>query len=273
MAKQRTTRPGYHWQPVLGRLNRRVAGRTRWRLPRLRVPRWTGRWRQAALVVLVLASTAGGGWWLYQSPLLSIREAAVEGNVVLSPEAVRSIADIEGRSITQPDFEGARQRLLALPVVKEARIGRDWPNGAHISIVERTPWGLWQAGGQGFVIDSEGVVLDLPAPEGAPVIVQTDAPSTALAPGARVDPGAVALAYELLSTADRTVGRSVVGLEFSRASGLTALLSGDLRVTFGDVQSYEFKVAALFAVLQQATEEGRTLSRVDLRFGDRVAVQ
>ena len=46
-----------------------------------------------------------------------------------------------------------------------------------------------------------------------------------------------------------------------------------LRVVFGDAQDYDFKVAALFAVLQQARNEGRTLSRVDLRFGDRVAVQ
>ena len=62
-------------------------------------------------------------------------------------------------------------------------------------------------------------------------------------------------------------------LEFSRASGLTAVLADDLRVTFGDAQGYEFKVAALFPVLQRAEEEGRTPRRVDLRFGDRVAIQ
>jgi cell division septal protein FtsQ len=245
----------------------------RWRLPRPSVPRWSGRLRRGALVALVLAAMAAGGWWLYRSPLLSVHDVTVEGNVVLSPEVVRSIADIEGRSIARPDFQGARQRLLALPVVKDVRIERDWPNGARISIAERVPWGVWQIGDGRFVIDQEGVVLDLPAPEGAPLIVQTDAAQTVVAPGDRVDPGAVALARELLSTAERTVGRSVVGLEFSQASGVTAVLSDDLRVAFGDVQGYEFKVAALFAVLQQAAEEGRTLRRVDLRFGDRVAVQ
>jgi hypothetical protein len=39
------------------------------------------------------------------------------------------------------------------------------------------------------------------------------------------------------------------------------------------VQRYEYKIAALFAVLQQAQDEGRNPTRVDLRFGDRVAVQ
>jgi cell division protein FtsQ len=240
------------------------------------VPRRAARWHRAVLLALVLAAMVVGGWWLYRSPQLSVREVTVEGNVVLSPEVARSVADLEGRSIIRPDFEGARQRLLALPLVKDVRIDRDWPAGARITIVERVPWGLWSASGgsdQRFVIDEEGVVLDLPAPEGAPVIVQTDAASLSLASGDRVDPGAIAVARELVSTAERTLGRSVVALEFSRASGLTAVLTDDLRVTFGDAQGYEFKVAVVFALLQQAEEEGRTLHRVDLRFGDRVAVQ
>lgn len=277
MAKQRAVRPGYRWQPALsGRSNRRVAGRLRWRLPRPGAPRLTARWRRAGALALVAVAVVLGGWWLYRSPLLTIQEVTVEGNRVLSPEVARSIADLEGRSIIRTDFEGARQRLLALPLVKDVQIDRDWPTGARITIVERVPWGVWSVSGGGdqrLVIDEEGVVLDLPAPEGAPVIVQTDAVSQPIAAGDQVDAGAIAVARQLVSEAERTLGRSVVALEFSRASGLTAMLADDLRVTFGDAQGYEFKVAALFAVLQRAEEEGRTLRRVDLRFGDRVAVQ
>jgi cell division protein FtsQ len=254
-----------------------VAGRSRRRWPRLRVPHWSARWRRVGLAALVLALVTLGGWWVYQSPLLSIREVTVEGSDALSPQVVRSTADLEGRSILRPDFSGARQRLLALPMVKEVQIGRDWPTGVRITVVERAPWGVWEAGGQRFVIDDEGVVLDMPAPEGAPVIVQLDAPAP-LAPGDRVDPGALAVARELVPTAERTLGRRVIALEFSRASGLTAVLAGGpdrpaLRATFGDGQGYEFKVATLYALLRRADEEGRTLRRVDLRFGDRVAVQ
>ena len=218
-----------------------------------------------------------GGWWLYRSPLLSVREVTVEGSEILSPEMIRSIAGLEGQSLVRPDFEGTRQRLLALPMVKDAQISRDWPSGARIIIVERAPWGVWQVGGQRFVIDDEGVVLDLPAPAGAPVILQTDAASP-LAPGDRVDPGAVAVARQLVPTAERTLGRPLVGLEFSQTSGLQVMLAGGpdepaLRAVFGDAQGYDFKVATLYTLLQRADEEGRTLRRVDLRFGDRVAVQ
>ena len=275
MVRQRATRAGQRWQPTAaGRPARRVAGRRHRRPPQLRLG---VRWRRALLLALVLASVTAGGWWLYRSPALSLQEVKVEGTSVLSAEAVRTIADLEGQSILRPDFAGARQRLLALPLVQEVRIHRTWPMDAQITIVERTPVALWQVGDRRYVIDADGVVLDLPPPEGVPVIVQTDA-APPLAPGDRVDAGAVAAAVRLVPTAQQTLARTVSALEFSQASGLTAVLVGGadgkgLRVTFGDAQGYDFKVAALYAVLRRAGEEGRTLRRVDLRFGDRVAVQ
>ncbi len=269
-------RPGARWQPVVGRrLNRRVAGRTQWRLPRVQAPSLalTVRWRRAAVLALVLAAVTLAGWWLYRSPLLTVQGVSVKGNQNLSADAVRSVADLKGSSLIRPDFEAARERLLALPIVKEAQISHDWPRGARISIVERAPWGVWQAGAQRYVVDDEGVVLNLPAAEGAPVIAQTDALKAPLSAGDRVDVGAVAVARQLVATAEQTVGRPVVGLEFSQAIGLTAVLSGDLRAVFGDAQDYDFKVATLSAVLQQAQAKGEEVHRVDLRFGDRVAVQ
>ncbi len=274
-------RPGARWQPVVGRrLNQRVAGRTQVRLPRLQTPplTMTARWRRAATLALVVAGMTVAGWWVYRSPLLTVQEVSVKGNQALSAEVIQSVADVKGNSIIRPDFEAARQRLLALPLVEDAHVGRDWPNGARITVVERAPWGVWQAGQQRYVVDDEGVVLDpdgrsLPAPEGAPVIVQTDAAEATLAAGDGVDVGAVAVARELVATAEQTVGRPVVGLEFSQASGLTVMLAGDLRAVFGDAQDYEFKVATLSAVLEQAQANGQPVHRVDLRFGERVAVE
>jgi cell division protein FtsQ len=203
---------------------------------------------------------------------MSVHGVSVEGNVALSAEALRGVAGLDGESLVRPDFDAARERLLTLPMVKAADVGRDWPFGAHITVVERQPWGVWQAGAQRVGIDDEGVVLDLPPPEGAPAIVQTDA-APLLVPGNRVDFGAVAVARELVASAEQTIGRPVVALEYSQASGLTAVLQGDLRVSFGDAQGYQFKLAALFAVLERAQEQGQAVHRVDLRFGDRVAVQ
>ena len=239
--------------------------------------RWTGRWPRMALTVSVLAALSIAGWWVDGSSLLALRKVTVEGVHVVSPETVRIIADLEGRPMLHPGFDDARQRLLTLPQVKDVRISHAWPAGAKITIFERQPWGIWQLGEARYVIDSEGVVLDLQAPDGAPVIVQTDA-GRSLAPNDRVDAGALAAARQLVPMAERTLGRSIVGLEFSQASGLIVVLDGgldgfELRATFGDAQGYDFKVATLYTLIRLAEEEGRTLEKVDLRFGNMVAVQ
>ena len=277
MAKRQVVRPGARWQPDMRRQPKRVAGRLRWRRPRLRMPRLTDRWRSGLLFALAATGALAGVWWVYNSPLLSVREVNIDGNNVLSAELLREVADIEGESILRTDVAGASERLLALPLVKDVQIRREWPASVGITIVERTPWGVWDADGQRLVVDDEGVVLDQPAPEGAPLILQSEAVG-ALAPGDRVDAGAVAVARELVPTAERTVGRRVVALEFSQKDGLTAILAGGpdqprLRVTFGDAQGFAFKIASLYAVLRQADAEDRTLVSVDLRFGDRVAVR
>ena len=288
MAKRHAARAGSRWQPVMVDRAQRRSRRFMpvWRLPRVaRLPRWPAlgalaariHWRRFALAAVTGVSLTGGGWWLYHSPLLSVQDVSVSGTVTHSPQQIETLADVEGDSMVRPGFAAAGERLKTLPMVKDVRITRNWPRGASIEVVERTPWGLWQVGMQSFVIDEEGVVIDVPVPPGAPAIVQTDAllPPN---PGDAVDGDAVALARILAITAERAVERLLVRLEYSQAAGVTAVFAGgagqpELRAVFGGTQGLEFKVASLFAVLQSAREEGRVVRQVDLRFGDRVAVQ
>ena len=263
------TRPGARWQPVPPRGARpRAAGKRRLRLPPLHPPRLDVRWRSYALPLLIVLAASFGGWWLYQSPVLSVRRVSVTGNSVLPAEGLKQVAGLKGESLFNPDLAAAERRLRALPLVKEAHVGRDWPSGVTITIVERAAWGVWQADNQRYVIDEDGFVLSLPAPEGAPLISQTDL-AAPLSPGDRVDVGAVDVAKQLVATSQQTLGRAVTGLEFSQATGLTVFLDGGLRVAFGDAQGYDFKVATLYALLQ----EGKELHSVDLRFGSLVAVE
>ncbi len=288
MANPRTVRAGHRWQPVMVD---RARGRSRrfgpaWRLAevaRVARPRWVGvlaarlRWRRAALVAFASLALLVGGWWLYHSPLLTVRDVSVSGTATLSPDEIRALANVEGESMVRPDIHVAAERLRALPMVKDVNITRNWPNGASIEVVERTPWGLWQVGAGSFVIDEDGVVIDRPVQPGAPAIVQTDGVLPPR-PGDAVDGDAVALARLLVATADLSVGRPLARLEYSQAAGLTAIFAGDaespeLRAVFGGSESLDFKVAALFAVLERARADGRVVRQVDLRFADRVAVQ
>jgi len=248
------------------------AGHRQIRVPAIALPKFDARARKISVALITMAAATVGGFWLYDSPVLALHGVRVQGNQVLSADVVRQVADLEGKRLLQPDLAGAEDRLRAFPLIKEAQVTRDWPFGAHVTVIERVPWGVWQIGDQRYVIDEEGVVLTLPEPQNAPAIVQVDA-SLLLQPGDRVDASAVAVAKQLFATSEQSIGESVTRLEFSQVTGLTAVLADSVRVQFGGLDQYEFKLAALYAVLTRSQEKGESVRAVDLRFGDRVVVQ
>ncbi len=274
MARRRSTQPAARPPRPLRRQSPqwRVAGRRQIIAPAIALPKLDGRTRRLSIATALALLAMAGGWWLYNSPIFALHGVAVDGNAVVSDEVVRQVAGLNGQSIVRPDFGGARGRLLAFPLVKDAQVSRDWPFGAHVTIVERQPWGVWQIADQRYVIDDEGVVLTLPEPQNAPVIVQTD-PTGPLRPGDRVDAGVVAIAEQLVGTAEQAIGAPVARMEYAQMTGLTVVLSDDVRVSFGGLDNYEFKLAALYAVLERAQEQGMSVHAVDLRFGDRVTVE
>jgi cell division protein FtsQ len=228
--------------------------------------------RRLAFLALLVALGAGG-WWLIQSPLLRIQEVTVEGTRLLDPEEVAAAADLGGASILFPDTGGARQRIESQPMVKSVTFERAWPRGMRIIVQERRPWGFWEAQNRRYVIDEDGVVLERVLPdEGAPVIRQLDA-TQSLQAGDRVDSDAVDLARQLAEAAPQHLGLAVATMEYSESDGLTAVFEGGLRVTFGDGRDFDYKMAALKALLERTQQQGVEVRAVDLRFGQRIVFQ
>jgi len=244
----------------------------------MRGPAKGGLRRVRRLVFLaLLVAMAVGGWWLIQSPLLRIQEVTVEGTRLLDPEEMAAAANLSGASILFPDTGGARQRIESEPMVKSVTFERAWPRGMRIIVQERRPWGFWEARGQRYVIDEDGVVLERILPdEGAPVIRHLDATQN-LKAGDRVDSDAVALARQLVEAAPQRLGLAMAAVEYRDRDGLTAVFAsgeeGDLRVTFGDGRDFDYKVAALKALLERTRQQGVEVRTVDLRFGKRIAFQ
>jgi cell division protein FtsQ len=262
------------------RMQTRVVGGSRqagWRAPRSASRRARGgrllrRARRLALL-LPLVALVVGGWWLYQSPWLSIQEVTVEGTRLLDPEYLAGVADLSGDSILFPGTGGARQRLEQVPMVKSVTFERAWPRSMRIVVQERRPWGFWEVMGQRHVIDEDGVVLERVLPdEGAPVIRDLDATGN-LEPGDRVDPDAVGLARQLVEEAPQRLGLTLETAEYRERDGLTAIFKGGLRVRFGDGRDFDYKMAALQALLERTGQDGVEVHTVDLRFGERVAFQ
>ncbi len=227
----------------------------------------------------MLSAIVAGAWWAYHSPWLTVQKVTVNGTATLTQEQVRAAAGLDGRSAFALDIDGARARVAALPKVRNVSVVKHGWNAVTIDVEERTAWGSWQINGVNVPIDVDGYVLDgPPAPAGSPVIVEI-APQRVVNTGDRLDPGAVQLASRLVRESNTAFGRTVMALVYRQSSGLTAVLSGSetddrpLWVTFGDSRDYDYKIAALYVLIEQAGQSDLSLNAVDLRFGDRLTFQ
>ena len=236
---------------------------------------------QARLIVLaaMVSAIVAGAWWAYHSPWLTVQKVTVSGTVTLTPEQVQTAAALDGRSAFALDVDGARARVAALPKVRNVSVVKHGWNAVTINVEERTAWGSWQINGVNVPIDVDGYVLDgPPAPAGAPTIVEIE-PQRVVNTGDRLDPGAVQLAARLVRESNTAFGRTVMALVYRQSSGLTAVLSASetddrpLWVTFGDSRDYDYKIAALYVLIEQAGQSDLSLNAVDLRFGDRLTFQ
>jgi cell division septal protein FtsQ len=242
--------------------------------PRFRITRKQAR---LALAFAVLAMLGSAAWWGYHAPWVTVQHVTISGTLQVPPSQVRDAAALDGESVFGLDLRGAQQRVAALPMVRTATVRKDGWNVVVIDVQERTAWGSWQMNGVNVPIDAEGYVLGgPPAPDGSPVIIEVG-PQRVLNAGDRIDPGAVDLAARLVKESQSAFGRNVLALVYRQDNGLTAVLGGSdvdgapIWATFGDSRDYEFKVAALYVLIQQAQEQELALNAVDLRFGDRLS--
>jgi POTRA domain, FtsQ-type len=234
---------------------------------------------QARIVLFaaVISMALAGAWWAYHSPYLTVQHFEVVGASTVPADDLQRTADLDGHSTFGLDLSGAEARIEAMPKVRNATVEKLGWDTVRITVEERVPWGSWQIDGVNVPIDIDGHVLDgVAAPEGSPVIQEID-PKHAIAAGDRLDPGAIVLADRLMRESDTAFGRQVQAFLYRQSAGLTVILAPQdvngkpIWVTFGDSRDYDYKVAALFVLMQQAKEEDLALNIVDLRFGDRLS--
>ncbi len=236
---------------------------------------------RARLVLLaaMISAIVAGAWYAYHSPWLTVQRVTVTGTSTLAEDDVRAAAALDGQSTFGLDVAGANARVSALNGVRGVTVTKHGWSAVTIAVDERTVWGSWQMNGVNVPIDDEGYVLSNVTPAyGTPAIVEID-PKRVVNAGDRLDGGAVDLAVRLMRDSKRSFGRNVLGLVYRQDSGLTAILSaadGDaeghpLWVTFGDSRDYDYKVAALYALTEQARQSDIALNVADLRFGDRLS--
>ncbi|MCG2840471.1 FtsQ-type POTRA domain-containing protein [Sandaracinobacter sp. RS1-74] len=116
-----------------------------------------GTWAVAARVpekALMAAATTGSeaGFVVRQ---VEITGAVNQPRLSIYREVLQGGSD----SMLLTDLPAMRERLKALPWVKEVSIARRWPDRLEIRVAERKPAALWQQHGRIRLIDAEGVPL------------------------------------------------------------------------------------------------------------------
>jgi len=230
------------------------------------------RW-QRLLLALALAAPLAAALGLYLSPLFRVQTVQVEGTRVLSADEVAALADLQGRSIFRLPLERAEARIRGLRMVKAVQVEAHLPDRVVIRVQERQPWGYWQRGGQLYVVDDEGVVLQGVSPTGdVPTIIDATG-GGALQPGERVNASTISLAVRLRDELPRSVGVRPVRFEFTPQDGLVVSTDADYRAVVGDANGLDYKLRVWGAIHRQMGPQGLRGRVLDLRFGDRPALR
>ncbi len=175
----------------------------------------------------------------------------------------REVLDGGSDSMLLADLDAMRERLVALPWVKDASIARRWPDRLLIRIEERKPAAIWQHRGRLRLIDAAGAVL--PAPDlskfaALPLLVGADARLQA--------PGLLKIVATDPALADEMEAALWVGQR-----------RWDIRMKSGETISLPEGPAAEAAFLRFADIHretpllGRGFVRFDLRLPDKMVVR
>ncbi len=109
----------------------------------------------------------------------SVKDVFIQDRVRTSFSSLQeAIAVNQNMPMTQVDIYAMKERIKALPWVKDVIIERKLPNQLFIQLIERRPIALWQKDGRHHPLDEEGNVINV-SPKGLEYLLITvgeDAP-------------------------------------------------------------------------------------------------
>ena len=202
------------------------------------------RWPQRVVVLVVLlALLAAAGWLVGFSSVFAVTHVGVTNVHRISPDLVREVAAVPaGLPLARQDLAAIETRVSAIPQVSAVTVGREWPNGIKITIVERKPLlGILQPAGYA-IVDRGGVVFE----------TQPSLPKGVLL--ADVDPANVALLGEVGTIAvamPASLKKKVARIGATSANAVNVILTNGVRVNWGSAADSALKAELVATLLKQ----------------------
>jgi len=180
-----------------------------------------------------------------------------------------------GRPVFSASAADARDRLLRLPAVLDARVRIALPDRVQIEVTERDAVARWIVGPVEWYVDAEGVLFESADPQGAPAIRVTDDRDATRACAGRtggrcVDPAVLAGALRLARIAPGELRADALRPEVrvDPTQGLVVRSGAGWEVRFGSAVDLEKKLSNAKRVLSD--DPKRRLDYVDVRSPDRI---
>lgn len=164
---------------------------------------WQRRAAMSAVAVVVVVILIGATNWIIKADIpgrvaASIHNATVSMTLALGfsvqevfvadrnetahPQLLRALGTKIGDPILYFDANAARDRLLTLGWIEDARIERRLPTRIMVVLKERQPIAIWQHQGDFLLVDKGGIVIGPKAPSRFPdlkIIIGSEAPKHA----------------------------------------------------------------------------------------------
>jgi len=258
----------------------------RFRRAHVKPSRKRGRWHAAVksltaygVVAMVLgyaayrASLAASG-----AHALQVDRIAVLGNRRLSKGQVLTVLNgLRGENIVSTDLGRWRRRLMASPWIRDAALRRSLPSTIEVVVSEREPIGIGRIGGDMYLVDERGVIidqygrqyadLDLPIIDGLGAAPH-DAPT--VTDEARAD-----LAARVIAAAKSKpkLAARLSQVDVSDLHNATVILTGDPTVIQLGEEQFAERLQGYLDVAPALHDRVPDIDYVDLRFGDRIYVR
>jgi cell division septal protein FtsQ len=207
-------------------------------------------------------------------PFWRIRDVSIDGAHHVAVDAVVAASGLVDAQAFTASALRARDRVVRLPAVRDARVEIRIPDRARVLLTERVAIARWASGGAGaeWFVDADGVLFSSLDPRAAPDLRVTDERSPRQA-GDRLDPALVDAATKLarLRTQelrpDATSPRVVLT---AGATGLVLRVAAGWEIRFGGAERIDDKIALARRYLRE--NQQRKLDYVDVRTPDSIVV-
>ena len=203
-------------------------------------------------------------------PFWRIRDIAIEGAHHVAVDTVVAASGLLGAQSFTASSARARDRLVHLPAVRDARVEIRIPDHARVVLSERVAIARWLSSGNEWFVDADGVLFSSLDPRGAPDIRVTDEQKARQA-GDRLDPALVEAATKLARLGPGDLRPDATSPRVFLAAGTTGLVirvAAGWEIRFGGAERIDDKIANARRFLRDNPQ--RKLDYVDVRSPDQI---